>query len=86
MARVTYSEPFLWANDVDNALTAIGHAEVRQPKGLDILFQSRYLGARLRLRNELRDRRKVLSRRCPVVVGIRNCSIIWASSQRCLWE
>ena len=61
MARVTYSESFLWANDVDNALTAIGHAEVRQAKRLHILLKGGTLRARVWLGHKLRDSGEVLA-------------------------
>jgi hypothetical protein len=35
-----YSEPLFRANDMDNALTAIGHAEIGETKLLDVLFES----------------------------------------------
>ena len=46
---------------MDDTLPPVGHAKVRQPERLHVLFQGRALRARVRLRDELFDGREVLA-------------------------
>lgn len=77
-------ESLLWSNNVDDALTLVGHTEVLHAKILDIDFQLHDLSSRCSLFNERLDVDQLRSiRRGNVVVHGHQRAVRSADAARC---
>lgn len=65
--NVTYRKALLWADNMDDTLSPVGHAKVGQSEYFHILLEGRALCARVWLDDKLRGSRVRLAGRCAML-------------------